>query len=351
MKRLVIILFACFLIASCNDELKVNADWKDVSIIYGVLDKTEDTNYVRIHRGYLGNEGITGGKDDPDSLYYDVLNVVIEEYRNGNFVNSHTLAKDESLKLDTGFFTTAEYHTYRFDHQIVDGNEYRLIVDKEEDNLDPVYASTPIVGDFTFIKPQNNPNVKLKYAPRGQEMEWYYATDGRLYQPVIRFHYVELDKFNFSDSVHKYVDYSLPARSADNLNGDGRFEYFIDLDSYYTFLYLAIGENDDVIRFYRGSDYLVYAAADDLATYMSVNAPSNSIVQDKPQFTNITGGDGSNAGIFSSTNILLRENLDLNNPSYFELQEGDITCNLHFAFLVVSTFDTCYCHDGQRICL
>ena len=90
---------------SCEDELKVNADWKDVSIIYGVLDKTKNTNYVRIHRGYLGDEGITGGNQNPDSLYYPELSVTIDVLFEGQSFRTITLQKDESIDLDSGYFT------------------------------------------------------------------------------------------------------------------------------------------------------------------------------------------------------------------------------------------------------
>ena len=118
----------------CNDELKVNADWKDVSIIYGVLNKSKTTNYIRIHRGYLGDEGIDAGSQNPDSLYYPELSVKINLLLNGQTVKTLELTKDESIVLDSGFFTTDQYHTYRIDRRLNGGDTiFQLFVDKLTD--------------------------------------------------------------------------------------------------------------------------------------------------------------------------------------------------------------------------
>jgi hypothetical protein len=49
-------------------------------------------------------------------------------------------------------------------------------------------------------------------------------------------------------------------------------------------------------RYTNDLDVIISVAAEELNTYMEVNEPSNSIVQDKPEYSNITNG----IGIFSS---------------------------------------------------
>ena len=319
------------LLIGCNDELKVNADWKDVSIIYGVLDKTQSSNYVRIHRGYLGNEGITGGNQNPDSLYYPSLSVSINLLYNGEIVKTIELKKDESLSLDTGFFTSDQYHTYRLDRNLNgDDTTYQLWVDKEGDNLEPVYAETPIVEDFEIRRPRAW--NKLSFAPIAQKLEWYYAENGRMYQAIFRMHYLEMQRDDHSITEDKYVDYVLPIVTASDLSGTASpYETEIAYESYYNYLYNAIGVNTDVIRFYQGTDLKVAAVADDLATYMNINAPANTVIQDKPEFTNIMGGSGANAGIFSASNAVEYVLMELSDPSFDSLVFGNLTCDLQFA--------------------
>ena len=136
------------LMISCNQELIVNAPYKDVSVIYGILDKPKDTNYVRIHRGYLGDEGVTGGNQEPDSLYYKNPNVIIEVYQNGSMIEKIDLPEDRSIKLDSGFFTSDDYRTYRLDKTLEQNTSYKLVVNKSELGLNDVYATTPMVNNF-----------------------------------------------------------------------------------------------------------------------------------------------------------------------------------------------------------
>ena len=79
--------------------------------------------------------------------------------------------------------------------------------------------------------------------------------------------------------------------------------------------------------------FKVAAAGEDLSTYIKVNSPSNSIVSDRPNFSNIEGG----LGIFSSrTSILIDQTsgnipIKLNFISQTELQNGQYTQGLKFA--------------------
>lgn len=350
MKYNILKIFAfTLLFTACNDELKINADWKDVAVVYGILDKIEDTNYIRIHRAYLGTEGIEGGNQDPDSLYYPSLQVSIRQMNGQDVVKTFALVKDESVELQDGFFTGKDYHVYRLVHQLDNQYSYQLYIDKESDELDPVYSTTPLVGDFSFIKPPNNPLATLGYYPRGQEVKWNTAKEGRLYQTIVRFKYTEADVDNWADSTSHYVDYVLADATASKLDGSQTFTRNIDGDSYYRYLYDRIGVNHDVIRFYRGTDIYIAAAADDFATYMNVNSPSTGVIQDKPSFTNISGGDGVNAGIFSSRNWAIREALDFNDRSWDSLVKGNITCELQFAYLF--GIDTCHCAvNANQVC-
>ena len=341
MRRLTV-LFIVSLFIGCNDELVVNAPWKDVAVIYGILDKTQDTNYVRIHRGYLGNEGFAGGNNEPDSLYYATPSVRIEVYQNESFVKSIDLTRDETIELDSGFFTTEDYHTYRIVEPLAENTNYKLVVDKSEDGLKDVYADAPMVDDFAITDPRAF--RKLNFTPNGQKVTWDYAVNARLYQASMRMHYTEMNRANHNDTVQKFVDYLVTTRTGNNLNGSGSFTVIVDYDAFYRFLASSIEVNRDVIRFYRGIDLKVVAAEDDFATYMSVSAPATTVVQDKPHFTNIEGGDGANAGIFSTINSTTHFRMDLSNPSLDSLIFGALTCDLQFG--VKNALDTCYCQNG-----
>ena len=62
MKSARFILVAAFFIAifaSCSTDVDIYADYKDVAVIYGMLDPRMDTNFIKITRAYCGTN------DDP----------------------------------------------------------------------------------------------------------------------------------------------------------------------------------------------------------------------------------------------------------------------------------------------
>lgn len=345
MRKILAVLALMIIAISCNQELIVNAPWKDVSAIYGILDRTTDTNYIRIHRGYLGNQGINGGSQEADSIYYKTPSVKIEIINvSGQIIETVDLIRDETKDLDSGLFTVEDYHTYRFDKVLEDNFQYKLIVDKSEDGLNQVYATTPMVDDFKIDNPNANRNLAYTFR-NGVEVAWESTENGRLYDVTTRLHYTEMSLTDNSDLVEKFVDYSVTTKLANSLSGGQGFVSTIGYDGYYRFLANNIEVNPEVIRFYVGTDITIVAAADDFATYMSVSAPATTVVQDKPHFTNIMGGDDANAGLFSSTNKAQNFAMKLADDSMDSLVRSMLTCDLQFADKIGQ--DTVYCQGGE----
>ena len=78
---------------------------------------------------------------------------------------------------------------------------------------------------------------------------------------------------------------------------------------------------EDRVHYRLTSDveFILSVAGEDLNTYMEVNEPSSSIVQDKPEYTNIENG----IGVFSSRYQKTRSKL-LKSESDAILQEMNI---------------------------
>ena len=49
-------LFVCFLVvfSSCETDFDVNAEWDDVTIVYGLLDPNNEIQLIKINKAYLG---------------------------------------------------------------------------------------------------------------------------------------------------------------------------------------------------------------------------------------------------------------------------------------------------------
>jgi hypothetical protein len=98
------------------------------------------------------------------------------------------------------------------------------------------------------------------------------------------------------------------------------------------FLNQSLPKIDTINRQLKGIEFIVHVGGQDLATFININQPSTSIVQDRPSFTNIVSKKGNpTAGIFSSrvripTNLKdtgIDANYYLQSPTFREVSNLD----------------------------
>ena len=53
MRKIAFLFITTIFLWSCETEFEVNAPWKDVSIIYGLLEANKDTQYVKDLQSFL----------------------------------------------------------------------------------------------------------------------------------------------------------------------------------------------------------------------------------------------------------------------------------------------------------
>jgi hypothetical protein len=348
---LVFALFASLLVIipiGCDNELRINAPYEVVPVLYGVLDYQEDTNWVRIGRSYQGGDlAVAGGLDHPDSIYFGNLQVQLLEYLNNNLTRTLPMERDESRNLQDGFFTNEGFHLYRTTATLNPQARYTVEVYQDEKIL--MSASTPMVSEPTIREPRPNQSIALSRL-NGQLLQWDHVPNARIYQSFLRMHYIEVSRPGY-DSIEKVVDLTLPTQIANNITGTGgRIGTAITLDSYVNFLRGNLSEDVNKYRFAKNFDLFVTVAEDQLATYISVKQPATGIVQDKPEFTNVNGG----VGIFSSRTTVVRQAINIAQPTLDSLNFGLVACGLRFSsFQGLPSPAYCFCDptsNQERIC-
>lgn len=336
MKRLAFALFGLTaLLSSCDNEIDVTAPFEETTVVYAALNASDPFHYIRITRAFLGDEGFFGGYNQSDSLYYDSLSVVLEQLNtNGGVVATYQAVKDNSVKLDSGFFTTEGYHVYRVTATLDEDAEYRVRITRPEGG--EVTARTVLVKDFDISYPRfatvNPASVT------GMRVQWDQAVNARVYRAKMIMHYVELSRSNKADSVRKSVVYTFPYFTGDNLTGGGEVSTGINLDQFYGNIATQLDvPGGDTIRIHRRVDVVVEAGGDDLATAINVSQPQTGILQDPPLYTNVNGG----VGVFSTIRLSYALNKRMTETAIDELVYGDYTCGLKFG--KVTTSDTLFC--------
>ncbi len=300
---------------ACSTDLDVNAEWKDYTVVYGILDQSEKTQYIKINKAYLGEGNALQMAKVPDSSYYDpsIMEVkLIEKMSNG--VNA-PVATGRTFTFDTTMVKNKEEGTFYYPDQIVysadidtlystSGNNtyYYEVHIKNTASGKEVSSITPILSNVSIEKPRwnpINPMIKFSYKPdNNSSVVVKSAINARLYKVVYRFFYQEF--FPGGDTIQKSADWFIGEAVSDNIESSSDELLFpYETMDFYSFIMQAIPYNEQVVRIAQGVELITTTASDEFNTYIELNEPSNSLVQDRPQYSNIENGLGLFACRFS----------------------------------------------------
>lgn len=296
------LLFISAFISSCSTDFDVTANWKDITILYGLLDKSDTANYIKVGKAYLDpNTNAYEIAQNPDSLYYDDLNVVLEEYQNSALVKTIQLTKvDGNLEgyvKDTGIFALAPNILYKTKETLNQKSTYKVVV-TEPDNGKQVSASAAVVDDFLIYTPTNV--IPINILPNSKyTCAWVSATDGRIYALTVRFYYREYSFNNPAVYEPKYVDWvCFTNMLQEDLKGGDNMSFDLNGDNFYTFLSSAIPVDETKFRMCDHLDFFFSVGGQELDTYNQVTIAQQGLTSGQvlPTYTNVDNG----LGLFSS---------------------------------------------------
>jgi hypothetical protein len=309
---------------SCDSTLNVNAPWKDITVVYGLLNQNDSIHYLKITKAFLGEGNALIFSKIPDSSNYPGrLDVRIEEWKmsydnNGNVYDSQFI---KAIPFDTATITNKEKgdSIFYYPDQLIyksgitsklnPDNTYKLYI---KDNLTgkEITAETVLIQKLTEItKPLPAP-ARASFNPGTKnQIIWVTVKGGKRYQFVARFHYLEVSKTDTSDKKSKFVDWVIfNDYKTNNTKGGEDVTQVYSSDAFYTVIGNGIHKNikdenlsDNYTRAAYKMEYIFTIAADDMNTYMEVTEPSSTIVQEKPPFTNIVNGIGLFSARYDNT--------------------------------------------------
>ena len=71
------------ILTSCSNEIDITSDYKDITVVYAVLNQNDSVQYVKIYKAFLGDEDAFIMAQSTDSFYHqDVLEVTLERWKN-----------------------------------------------------------------------------------------------------------------------------------------------------------------------------------------------------------------------------------------------------------------------------
>ncbi|OFX23098.1 MAG: hypothetical protein A2033_00080 [Bacteroidetes bacterium GWA2_31_9] len=321
------------ILQSCSTDFEVNAKWKDIPVVYGLLNQNDAVHYVKVGKAFLGPEDAYTMAMKADSLYYDSVSVVLEEYVKSVLTNTIVLDKITSIPKDTFntmhpeenvIFSYDQNILYQTTYNLQSSALYKLNIYVPSSGKS-VTASTALINNFKVSIPQMQIGFSNYDTPF--ELTWNSVANAKLYEVTLRLHYFEVDKLTYEVTNH-YLDWIQSSKVSQGSLGGEDMILSINAVSFFNFIASRLEPNPNVYRVVneKGLDFMFYVGGDDLYTYIEVNKPSNGLIQEKPAFTNIDNGIGLFSTRFDSK-VLGKE---LSSKTVDSIADGIYTKHLNF---------------------
>jgi hypothetical protein len=325
-----VIAIAVFINTSCNNDLKILAPYKNITVVYGLLDQNDPIHYIRINKAFEGNGNAYTMAQQYDSIYYPIgtISAVIEDSSliTNTIVNTYKLDTITTIPLGPGTFSYPKQLLYYTNATLNPNDIYNLIVTNNKTGQ-KYTGSTPLLSDIQFagssstFATDNTFYLSFSNAIPSQ-ISWTTTVNVRIYQMTIIFYYDELYQ---SSRTAKSINWVFSALTAPNLSGNSIMSYSLTAPQLYSLIAYSMSPQSGVTRMQDSIGVIFTSGSDDLNTYVQLSQPPSGINQDVPSFSDIKNG----VGLFTCRHIqnfnkqLAQLNLD-------SLYSGSQTGNLGF---------------------
>lgn len=334
MKKIMLLLCFCFAFSACETDFEVISDWKEIPIVYGVLDQSQSVQYIKINKAFLGEVDALEAAQVADSLYFpESMSVRLKSFRfTGNvtpnnynvntevdFVNNDLLERvtleSEGIEKEEGTFANDPAYVYKYTRELNEEYGYLLEFTTPQGNV--VKAYTPIVEEFNIIKPSEDQQFDLEITSNKTDWEvrWNNAENAAIFDITMKFDYYEAPTSNIDDKTFKTIYYT-PIRNFDVVTNSINSNYYsrlISKDAFYAYLNSVIEEDASLVRVISDIEFIIYGASEEMKNYINANAAQTGINagQVKPEYSNIDGGIGLFTTRYQkSLNVASFSNLD-----------------------------------------
>jgi hypothetical protein len=331
--------------SSCETDFELNAPYKTTPIVYGLLDQSLDTQFVKINKSFLGNTNNANFAPINDCTQFDFLIAVLEKRDQNNFlIGSDTLRDMMVGNLDQGIFYEDSQKIYFLEtpnNYLNDEYTYKLNVNVPDKNLN-FSSETELVNGvgltfdfYTKITLQLNgfkcadndlATLDEYLNPR---LEWNTTVNGKRYELILRVHFLE-HTLN-GDTLSKFIEWDLGDKTSVNTNGLEEMSKIISGKSFFEMIDSKLknyAQEQEVEKRTFGSDAIeivLTAGSEDLNTYMQINEPVTNVVTERPIFTNVENGIGLFGSKYSKQLIS-----SMSDGTVLELCKGQITSQYKF---------------------
>jgi hypothetical protein len=330
LKKILILLLLVMGLSRCSTDFSVTAEYKEFTVIWALLNHTDQVHYIRIQKAYL-DESTSALliATNPDSIYYPntLVAKVIEKGTTLVFplekIDGDTL--NPPIKKDSGTFASSPNILYRFKGQLDQFKTYRIEILNGE-NGHTASAETVLVNDFSINRPFDEQKINW-VGPSNFFCFWQLAQNGKIHDLNMRIHYhtANVNSPNVTTG-YKYIDWQV-FKNKDFIGNPVKYD--IPGETFYKAVQRLLDPDPEIIRYFDSLNFTFSVGNVMLSDYVNFNQAQTSITQNQTiiLFTNVENG----VGLFASRFYKTVTGVFMNDPSIDSLACGSITGDLGFA--------------------
>lgn len=344
MQRSTFALAMGILLTACSTELEINAPYKNITVVEGLLNMRDSLQFIKINKAFLGEGDALAFAQIADSNEWapDAIEYArVVRKLNGTTVATYDLQDSVFTNREPGTFYAPAQRIYYFsDPQsytlLIGGVQTRVFLDQNSEYSlelkvkgEEIGATTTIVNDFSFIGANQNPTIVVELMSGSNFGEyflgWTSNTDGKRYVAEYRFNYKEVR--NGVEGELKTITSRLGTvvRTGGSVNES--MSVSMAGQQFFENIAASIPSDPSVERrIFLGLDFIVSVANDEFHTFLTLGEPISGIIEDRPAYSNVTNG----YGIFGSRYVKRITGKRLGPLALAQLADGDITGTLRF---------------------
>lgn len=330
-KHIFTLLLTSILFGSCSTDFELEAEWKDIPIVYSFLSVQDTAHYVRVEKAFLepGGNALEIAKVS-DSIYYQNISVELVNLNTGkSLVMERVDGNDEGYPKEDGIFASSPNVLYKLSAEetgLKEGDVVRVVINGA-DNGASASAETRILGEIEtsrFNPPERITRTRFNVP---FNISWTPDEFAKIFD--VRFIFYYLEKLPGETSFSRKSATWVVNKSVSVPENDGSLiAYEAGWESFYQALATQIPQVDAAERVFDGMDLQITGAGEELYQFVRVSRANTGITsaQSIPNYSNVEGG----LGIVTSRYSTLRQGLVLADEALDSLQTGIYTRNLNF---------------------
>jgi hypothetical protein len=276
---------------SCKKEFDPRSKYKDITIVYGLINPLDTIHYIRINKAFLTSGSVIVMAQNPDSTTFPVEDIDVRIYEiTPDGTTTQLPVGDTIIQKEPGYFYPDQivyYFKKKFNIRNLDNTIKIEVEHKKTGKI--VYAETPLVNDFDIVSPVSGKPFDLSpYSMR--RFEWKNAKNGRIYDVYYTMYYREGHSIDpstvyWKDTVVWHVGSYSALKTGD---GGEQIEIFrFNSAAFYSQVQKAVAYNTDLWRYpYLKAKITIWSGSEDLYYYHNINA-DQGLPPDIPEYTNL----------------------------------------------------------------